>query len=121
MNDKFDLERVTREFKSSGCKLIEAEHITQEVKNNFFVIRKDGTWLIFRDEEARNFYLDGEYAEEVANFNLACGANYMADIHFLTFKKTSKGILVGYTCGKKQEIDELRVNVEKANGYYCKF
>ena len=63
------------------------------------------------------------YAEWLNDFNEACGEKYIESVHFPTFRRTKKGILVGYTCGKQYEINELRRDVAKASskGYYCKF
>ena len=60
MEIKLNLEKVNHEFLTNGHRMIMADHITQEVKQNFHVIRKDGKWLIFKDEEAKNFYLAGK-------------------------------------------------------------
>ena len=65
------------------------------------------------------------YEQMVDDFNKAVtnGTHYMAETHFLTFRRTKKGIKVGYTCGKPQEISELWRNVKNAadKGYYCTF
>ena len=62
-----------------------------------------------------------KYVKDVEDFNKASGACYSADVHFLTFRKTSSGVLVGYTCGKAHEVYELVADVAKAGApYYTK-
>ena len=64
---------------------------------------------------------DETYRQYCEAFNQAAGAAYIPEIHFLTFRKTKKGILVGYTVGKRAEVRELRGNVIKAGEpYYMK-
>lgn len=58
------------------------------------------------------------YDDKVAEFNKASGASYDPQVHFITFKNTSKGILVGFTVGKYNEVRELYKNIEKAGAPY---
>lgn len=58
------------------------------------------------------------YEEKVEAFNRASGARYIAEVHFLTFRKTRKGIKVGYTLAKTHEIHALREAVENAGTPY---
>lgn len=61
------------------------------------------------------------YPEQVQRFNAASGRRYSVGLHFLTFRRTSRGILVGWTIGKPEEIRELRRAVAMAGEpYYCK-
>ena len=63
------------------------------------------------------------YRELVARFNAAAGSAYNADVHFLAFTHTSRGWLVGYTCGRPNEIRELRNNIahaEEVSDFYGK-
>lgn len=55
------------------------------------------------------------YAKRVARLNYWADASYRADIHFVTFRITKRGIKVGYTCGKPEEVRALRLAVATAN------
>jgi len=58
------------------------------------------------------------YKKRVADFNAAANSTYIDYINFLTFRKTKKGIKVGYTLGKPQEITTLCVDVQRAGSPY---
>ena len=62
--------------------------------------------------------LSDNYNEKVAEFNKASGASYDPQVHFITFRSTSKGTLVGFTVGKDSEVCELYRNVDKAGAPY---
>ena len=63
-----------------------------------------------------------DYDQKVADFNQASGASYISEVHFLRFRKTTKGIKVSFSLGKNHEINQLRDDVAKAGSpYYCKF
>lgn len=47
------------------------------------------------------------YAEKVSVFNSRCGSSYLPSAHFLTFKMTRRGIMVGYTRGTPYEVSQL--------------
>lgn len=62
------------------------------------------------------------YEQQVEDFNKAANTSYIASIRFLKFRKTSKGIKVGFTLGKPNEINNLRRDVANAgNPYYATF
>lgn len=58
------------------------------------------------------------YEQKVSSFNHASGAKYLPEVHFLTFRRTRKGIKVGYTLGRSHEIAELRAYVNLAGEPY---
>lgn len=58
------------------------------------------------------------YARRVAKFNMRSGSRFSADVHFLKFRVTRRGILVGFTLGKPYEIAMLRHAVERAGAPY---
>ncbi len=61
------------------------------------------------------------YARRVAKFNMRSGSRFSADVRFLKFRVTKKGILVGLTLGKPHESSMLRFAVAMAGEpYYCK-
>jgi len=58
------------------------------------------------------------YEQKVATFNQAAGARYSAEVRFLTFRRTRKGIKVGYTLAKRHEIADLQAYVMRAGEPY---
>lgn len=70
----------------------------------------------------KEFKRMSSYEKKVMQFNIYSGMHYSCGVRFLTFRCTKNGILVGYTCGKPEEIAALRDAVGKAGEpYYCKF
>ena len=62
------------------------------------------------------------YRNRVEAFNQASGSSYLVAVHFLRIRKTSRGIKIGFSLGKPEEINCLRSNVAKAGApYYCNF
>ena len=63
-----------------------------------------------------------DYEDKVEDFNKAANASYICRVKFLKIRKTSKGLKVGFTCGKPHEIAQLRMDVKAAGRpYYCNF
>ena len=61
------------------------------------------------------------YPEQVQHFNAASGTHYAPGVRFLKFRRTSRGVLVGWTAGRPEEVRQLRADVERAGEpYYCK-
>ena len=90
-----------------------------------------GDWMLLRTKTGRYFGYSFEYkrfvpltesyVKAIDDFNEKSGAAHMAWQKFITFRKTSRGICVGFTAGKPNEIAELNRNVKKAGSpYYCK-
>ena len=74
------------------------------------------------DRENKEKAMKADYEQRVSDFNQASNSSYIADIHFLRFRKTTKGMKVDYSLGKNHEINKLRQDVEKAgHPYYCTF
>lgn len=82
---------------------------------------RDGTCTGHNIWIYESFEHEETYPEQVQRFNKAAGSHFAPGVRFLTLRRTCRGILVGWTIGKPEEIRELRRAVAMAGApYYCK-